>query len=84
LVTVRADDLKRASKSYPIGKYCTSGPNSNTYVGSIMRQMSAIIPPFAGTLIGLTSDPPETGTFAHQPPISTVFTCPSTTDCPDA
>jgi outer membrane protein OmpA-like peptidoglycan-associated protein len=83
-VNIREEGLRRASEAYPIGLYCTKGPNSNTYVGSIMRSMMAPIPPVSGVLVGLTDDPPNPGTFATQKPEETALSCPVTTQCPDA
>jgi hypothetical protein len=66
--------------TYPIGKYCTWGPNSNTYVREIARLcgVSGIRPD--SPIPGFDDSPPPDGTFAPSPYSTIIFGC-SEIDC---
>jgi Domain of unknown function (DUF4157) len=52
------------SGGYPRGAYCVWGPNSNTYVGWVLKQLNTPrhqYPP--GDVPGIDGEPPEPGTF---------------------
>ena len=57
-------DLYREFQAYPIGHYCTLGPNSNTFVGHIARNLGMSNPDPAGVTPGIDDAPPPWGTFA--------------------
>ncbi|MFL5383935.1 MAG: DUF4157 domain-containing protein [Longimicrobiaceae bacterium] len=50
--------------AYPIGHYCTLGPNSNTFVGHLARKCGMAKPDPAGWTPGIDGSPPPGGTFA--------------------
>ena len=52
---------------YPIGHYCTFGPNSNTFVGHIARRCGIANPDPSGYTPGIDRSPPPSGTFAPSP-----------------
>jgi hypothetical protein len=62
--------LDREFASYPIGRYCTFGPNSNTLVGHIARQCGLKNPDPPGWTPGIDDHPPESLTFAPSPTIT--------------
>jgi hypothetical protein len=51
-------------RAYPVGHYCTYGPNSNTFVGHLARKcgMAKVDP--TGWTPGIDDAPPPAGTFA--------------------
>jgi len=73
--------LKSQSNSYPNGPYCSMGPNSNTYVGTITKNCNGTSPPNVLLAVGFDDDPPPAGTFATKGPDDTVFSCPTKTQC---
>jgi hypothetical protein len=56
--------LEREHRAYPIGHYCTWGPNSNTYVGHIARNCGVSDPDPSGWTPGIDASPPPSGTYA--------------------
>jgi hypothetical protein len=50
--------------AYPIGHYCTWGPNSNTFVGHVAKKCGVSDPDPSGWTPGIDSSPPKTGTYA--------------------
>jgi hypothetical protein len=56
--------LEREFKAYPIGHYCTLGPNSNTFVGHVARQCGISKPDPPGWTPGIDDSPPPSGTYA--------------------
>lgn len=73
--------LDSAFASYPVGHYCTLGPNSNSFVGHLANQCGAGSIRPSGWLPGYDEAPPPAGTFAPSPE-STLLGC--STDCPTA
>ena len=69
------NSLINAHNSYPIGHYCTLGPNSNTYVGHIARicGMTNVDPP--GWTPGIDDSPPPNGTFAPSRKYTLIAGC---------
>jgi hypothetical protein len=65
--------------AYPIGHYCTWGPNSNTFVGHIARNCGMSNPDPPGWNPGIDASPPPSGTFAPSPD-STLWGC-ETKEC---
>ncbi len=61
---ISANCLERAFRSYPIGHYCTLGPNSNTFVGHLARTCGLSDPDPPGWTPGIGDSPPPSGTFA--------------------
>ena len=53
--------------SYPVGHYCTWGPNSNTFVGQVARNCGISNPDPPGWTPGIDDSPPPSGTFAPSP-----------------
>jgi hypothetical protein len=60
--------------AYPIGHYCTWGPNSNTFVGHIAGNCGITNPDPPGWNPGIGASPPPAGTFAPSPD-STLWGC---------
>jgi len=60
--------------AYPIGKYCTRGPNSNTFAGHLARRCGMANPDPRGWNPGIDDSPPAAGTYAPAPGY-TVVTC---------
>jgi hypothetical protein len=50
--------------AYPIGHYCTFGPNSNTFVGHLARRCGIRSPDPTGWTPGIDGSPPPSGTYA--------------------
>lgn len=73
-------DLYREYLAYPIGHYCTLGPNSNTFVGHIARNLGMSSPDPDGVTPGIDDAPPPSGTFAPDK-WATLTGC-VTKDCP--
>lgn len=71
--------LEAQFAAYPIGHYCTWGPNSNTFVGHVARTCGMTDPDPPGWNPGLDASPPPSGTFAPSPD-STFFDC-ETKEC---
>ena len=61
--------------SYPVGRYCTRGPNSNTYVGHIARRLGIADPDPDGWTPGIDDSPPAAGTYAPNRELTLVFGC---------
>jgi hypothetical protein len=61
---ISASCLDREFRSYPIGHYCTWGPNSNTFVGVVARNCGIANPDPPGWTPGIDASPPPSGTFA--------------------
>ncbi len=57
-------DVYNQFQAYPIGHYCTWGPNSNTFVGQIARNLGMSNPDPSGWNPGMDESPPPAGTFA--------------------
>ncbi len=72
--------LQQQFASYPIGQYCTFGPNSNTFVGHIAKQCGLANPDPAGWTPGIDDSPPASGTFAPSPK-TTIVGCTKETGC---
>jgi hypothetical protein len=56
--------LEREFSAYPIGHYCTFGPNSNTFVGHVARRCGISNPDPPGWTPGIDDSPPPSGTYA--------------------
>ena len=56
--------LEREFSAYPIGHYCTLGPNSNTFIGHLARRCGMSNPDPPGWTPGIDDSPPPSGTFA--------------------
>lgn len=69
-----ASCLQSAFVRYPIGHYCTLGPNSNTFVGRLARECGLQNPDPPGWTPGIDDSPPRPGTFSPSPG-STLFDC---------
>ena len=69
-------------RAYPIGHYCTLGPNSNTFVGYIARScgMASPVPPRIN-VPGWSDSPPPSGTFAPDRNTTLLMGC-ATKECP--
>ncbi len=65
--TMSLSCLENQFSSYPIGKYCTLGPNSNTFVGFVAKQCGMLALVFSGWTPGIDVNPPAPGTFAPSP-----------------
>lgn len=78
---IRESCLKAVSASYPIGHYCLQGPNSNTYVGQIIRSCHGTPPNVPGVPVAFEDDPPPAGTFASQDPERPTLSCPIKQAC---
>ena len=80
LSSISLSDLVREHDAYPVGHYCTLGPNSNTYVGHIGRNcgVSNVDPP--GWTPGIDDQPPPSGTFAPSRKYTLIAGC-TTKEC---
>jgi len=80
LSSISLNDLVREHAAYPVGHYCTLGPNSNTYVGHIGRNcgVSNVDPP--GWTPGIDDQPPPSGTFAPSRKYTLIAGC-TTKEC---
>jgi hypothetical protein len=67
--------LEREFASYPIGLYCTLGPNSNTFVGHVARNCGINHPNPPGWNPGIDDNPPSSGTFAPSTDYTLVAGC---------
>lgn len=65
--TLNQTCLQRELVGYPIGQYCTFGPNSNTFVGHLARQCGMSNPAPPGWTPGISDRPPIARTFAPSP-----------------
>jgi hypothetical protein len=63
-VPITPAQLESEHRAYPVGHYCTLGPNSNTYVGHIARNCGIANPDPPGWTPGIDESPPPEGTFA--------------------
>jgi hypothetical protein len=81
--TIRWADLFREYSAYPVGHYCTLGPNSNTFVGHLARRTGMTDPDPEGWTPGLDASPPPVGTFAPDK-WSTLSGCETKECIPDA
>jgi hypothetical protein len=79
-IPVSQATLDTAFGGYPIGQYCTLGPNSNTFIGVLARGAGVTVRP-SGWLPGFDDSPPTSGTFSPSP-LQTLLTGCSTSDCP--
>jgi outer membrane protein OmpA-like peptidoglycan-associated protein len=79
LIPVSQATLDTAFSAYPIGQYCTLGPNSNTFIGELARGAGVTVRP-SGWLPGFDDSPPSAGTFSPSPLTTLLFGC-STSDC---
>ena len=77
--SIRLSCLLSQFASYPVGHYCTRGPNSNTFIGHIARNCGISNPDPPGWTPGIDDSPPPAGTFAPSP-LRTLFWC-STKEC---
>jgi len=64
LTAISLSCLESEFRAYPIGHYCTLGPNSNTFVGHVAKNcgISSVDP--SGWTPGIDDSPPPHGTFA--------------------
>jgi len=67
VTTLTEPCLTAAFAAYPIGHYCTFGPNSNTFVGHLARTCGMAKPDPSGYNPGIDRAPPPAGTFAASP-----------------
>ena len=67
LTSIALSCLDAQYAAYPIGHYCTWGPNSNTFVGHIARNCGMSNPDPPGWNPGIDVSPPPSGTFAPSP-----------------
>ncbi len=65
--TITTPCLQEKFSSYPIGKYCTFGPNSNSFVNYVAKQCGMLVLTPAGWTPGYDTSPPTPGTFAPSP-----------------
>jgi hypothetical protein len=74
--------LEAQFASYPTGHYCTTGPNSNSFVGTLASRLGAggLRPP--GFLPGFDDPPPTAGTFAPSRITTLTQGCRSASQCP--
>jgi hypothetical protein len=72
--------LNQQFASYPVGRYCTFGPNSNSFVGYISKQCGLADPSPSGWTPGIDTAPPVEGSYAPSPR-TTLFGCESETGC---
>jgi hypothetical protein len=79
--TMTLSCLESQFSSYPIGKYCTLGPNSNTFVGFIAKQCGMLALTFSGLTPGMDARPPDSGTFAPSPFNTLIGGCPEESGC---
>jgi len=78
------DETVLASRwnSYPVGKYCARGPNSNTYVRIVGAACGSMVRP-PGNVAGYDdSPPPSGGAGAPHPYLQAISTC-WDVDCDD-
>jgi hypothetical protein len=83
-VPVSEDCLERESASYPLGYYCTGGPNSNTFTRHILLKCGNEIPdwPKWHNPWGFwEAEPPPEGTAATKHPDNTIWDCPIKKGC---
>lgn len=80
---IRWVDLFNEFNRYPIGHYCTLGPNSNTFVGHLARRCGMPNPDPAGWTPGIDDSPPPPGTYAPDK-WATLTGCETKTCIPDA
>jgi hypothetical protein len=73
--TISEASLIANAPSYPIGQYCTWGPNSNTYVRVIIDRCGAagLRPP--GDTPGFDDPPPRAGTYGPNPYLAVSGLC---------
>jgi hypothetical protein len=67
--------LESEFAAYPIGMYCTMGPNSNTFVGHLARRCGLADPDPPGWNPGIDDSPPTAGTYAGSPEFTLVAGC---------
>lgn len=72
--------LQAQFAAYPVGRYCTLGPNSNTFVGHIARSCGHANPDPPGWTPGIDASPPAGGTYAPSPKRTLLLGC-STKQC---
>jgi hypothetical protein len=81
LTTIRESCLVNNWRSYPVGKYCARGPNSNTYIREIgTRCGSTTRPP--GNVAGYDEVIPTSGSAGAPHPYLSVIGC-FEVDCDD-
>lgn len=64
LTSMTVSCLDQELAAYPIGHYCTLGPNSNTFVGHVAKQCGISDPDPPGWTPGIDDSPPPSGTYA--------------------
>jgi hypothetical protein len=72
--TMTLSCMESAFSSYPIGKYCTLGPNSNSFVGTTAKGCGVLALSLPGWTAGMDVAPPDPGTFSPSP-LNTVLGC---------
>jgi hypothetical protein len=78
--SIKLSCLQQQFAAYPIGRYCTFGPNSNSFVAYIAGQCGLSNPNPNGWNPGLGTPPPAEGTYAPSPG-NTLFGCELETGC---
>src|SRR5260370_12509741 len=73
--------LRSNWNSYPVGKYCARGPNSNTYVRVISARCGSTVRP-PGNVAGYDESPPPAGGAGAPHPYLSVIGC-FDVDCDD-
>ncbi|MDJ0806657.1 MAG: DUF4157 domain-containing protein [Gammaproteobacteria bacterium] len=63
-VAISESCLEQEYRAYPIGHYCTWGPNSNTFVGVVARNCGIANPDPPGWTPGIGESAPPSGTYA--------------------
>ncbi len=63
-IPVSESHLEQEFRAYPIGHYCTWGPNSNTFVGVVARNCGITNPDPPGWTPGIDASAPPNGTYA--------------------
>ncbi|MEN8178016.1 MAG: DUF4157 domain-containing protein [Pseudomonadota bacterium] len=63
-IPVSESHLNQEFRAYPIGHYCTWGPNSNTFVGVVARNCGITNPDPPGWTPGIGDSAPPSGTYA--------------------
>jgi Domain of unknown function (DUF4157) len=73
-ISITESCLNSQFTAYSIGHYCTLGPNSNTFVGTLARNCGVRNPDPPGFTPGIGDPSPPSGTFASSPN-ATLLSC---------
>ena len=81
LTTITLPCLEQEFSSYPLGKYCTFGPNSNSFVFYIAKKCGVPALSLKGWTPGDDVSPPTAGTFAPSPGNTALNGCSEESGC---